>query len=231
MYQNAAGYYDTIFPVNPAATAFISRYLGQAPARILDIGCGTGKYTNALAGEHHATGIDPDAASIALARREYPDTSFHVADFFEFDPGQPFDLIFCIGNVIAHIPPDNIEAFVARVHGLLRPGGIWLFHTLNWDRILTQSTFAFPVIERAGVSFTRHYREITPGRVFFDTTLATANGETFTDRVPLYPLERDRIRTLHAPFTELAVFADYADTPFMPEAISQVRVYRRGATG
>lgn len=227
MYDDAAEYYDRIFPYNPEVVTFITGYLAQAPARVLDIGCGTGKYTAALAHDHHATGIDPDTKSIALARRNHPGVDFRTGDLLAFEEAGPFDLIFCIGNVIAHIPPDTVASFIIRVYTLLRPGGTWIVHTLNWDAILTKESYSFPVIERAGLAFTRHYHDIRPEGLHFDTAITDAAGARRENRVTLYPLTAARLRTIHQHFIEVDAFADYAGRPFTPDAMSQVRVYRR----
>ena len=227
MYGETARYYDTIFPFNPAVSSFLERQIVKSTARVLDVGCGTGKYTAALARSHDVTGIDPDAASIALARREYPDVKFAACDLFGFAASGPFDLVFCIGNVIAHIPPDALKQFVERVHQLLGPGGIWVFHTVNWDEILKKDVHVFPVIERSGLSFTRFYREITPDRVFFDTALSVPAGVTYPHRVPLYPLRRARVGALHQRFQSIAIYADYLESPDTEEATSRVYVFQK----
>ncbi|MBX3179828.1 MAG: methyltransferase domain-containing protein [Candidatus Hydrogenedentes bacterium] len=230
MYGDTAPLYDIIFPYNPAVVACIQRYLPAGPARILDIGCGTGKYSAALADDHEVTGIDPDSPSIAIARKRGSRARFDACDLFGLPNRGPFDLIFCIGNVIAHIPPDSIGPLVNAVRARLSPGGVWLFHTINWDPILRHETHAFPIISREGVTFVRRYQDIRPERVLFHTRLTAPGGEVREHRVPLYPLPAARIDALHEGFTLLDHFTDYSGSPFNPDAPAQIRVYRN-ATG
>jgi phytoene synthase len=52
----------------------------HAPARVIDIGCGEGRFCRMLAARGIATtGIDPAAALIDQARRLHPDGDYHVA--------------------------------------------------------------------------------------------------------------------------------------------------------
>jgi 2-polyprenyl-6-hydroxyphenyl methylase/3-demethylubiquinone-9 3-methyltransferase len=99
---------------------------------VLDIGCGAGLLTNELALHGHTvTGVDLSANSLKVAQQR--DTTRSVsylhADAFKL-PYAPesFDVI-CAMDFLEHIPqPGQIIAQVAR---LLRPNGLFFFHTFN----------------------------------------------------------------------------------------------------
>jgi SAM-dependent methyltransferase len=58
----------------------LSRHLtGRLPARILDLGCGTGRFSDALAQRFHAAvaAIDPSMKMLAIARRKQRDPRVH----------------------------------------------------------------------------------------------------------------------------------------------------------
>jgi len=104
-----------------------------APARALEVGCGTG--TNALwlaAQEFDVLGVDVSPLAIEKARGKATAASarharFEVVDFLAATPaGAPFDFVFDRGCF--HIfDDDGVRArFAARVAALLAPGGQWL---------------------------------------------------------------------------------------------------------
>ena len=63
-----SSYYDYLFPASPATVAFIDRRV-KPDSAILDLACGTGNYSIALANLGcKVTGIDLDEQMIDLAR-------------------------------------------------------------------------------------------------------------------------------------------------------------------
>jgi ubiquinone/menaquinone biosynthesis C-methylase UbiE len=108
---------------------------GKQPAqmRILEIGCGAGRMTKAIAAsfrEVHA--VDISAEMIAAAKRNLSglrNVFFYKnngADLSQF-PDESFDLAFSF-IVFQHIPDKNvIENYVQEVHRSLRPGAFFKF--------------------------------------------------------------------------------------------------------
>lgn len=93
----------------------------QAGERILDLGCGTGALTAAIAESGAAVeGVDQDAAMLALARREHPDLAFRQADGQALCADEPLDAVF--SNAAMHWMPDQ-DAVIGAVAEALRPGG------------------------------------------------------------------------------------------------------------
>ena len=98
----------------------------QQPGRALDLGCGPGALTLALAElGWTVTGIDFAEAAIGLARRSAADRGlqvrFVVADFADWSPVEPFDLV-----VSAYaLPPRGAQrdAALAVARRALAPGG------------------------------------------------------------------------------------------------------------
>jgi 2-polyprenyl-6-hydroxyphenyl methylase/3-demethylubiquinone-9 3-methyltransferase len=125
---------------NPWVSAMIARKrreAGVAPAaRVLDIGCGAGFLTNALAGEgHEVTGIDASPASLAVAGSHDPTrTVRYVAGDALSLPfaDASFDVV-CAMDFLEHVEePARVVAEAARV---LTPGGLFFFHTFDRNPI------------------------------------------------------------------------------------------------
>jgi 2-polyprenyl-3-methyl-5-hydroxy-6-metoxy-1,4-benzoquinol methylase len=130
----------------PTTERFL-RDAGLAPGmRVLDIGCGMGDVAMLVAdlvGPHGAvTSIDVDQASIETARGRASSAGLHHAtfrraDIATFTDAEPFDAI--VGRLVLEFQPDPAAA-IARLCGLLRPGGIMAFQEPSWKLWLTSTS-------------------------------------------------------------------------------------------
>jgi 2-polyprenyl-3-methyl-5-hydroxy-6-metoxy-1,4-benzoquinol methylase len=105
-------------------------WIGPAPRRILDLGCGYGFLADALAGEgHDVTGVDPDVRAIHTARTRQGGAYFICGgiDSLEDSVGR-FDWIL-LYHVLEHIP-HPVES-LAKLRRMLRPGGQLLIEVPN----------------------------------------------------------------------------------------------------
>ena len=151
----AAGESETDAVCYPGAPAFLNRYADWSQRRAvealialvgelagkhaLDVGCGTGRWTELLAVRGAAViGIDRSETMLAEARRrrrgldfrrmgatrlEFPDDSFHFAT---------------VVTVIQHLEPADQALAAAEIARVVRPGG----HVLAVDRVGRESAFA-----------------------------------------------------------------------------------------
>ncbi|NJN20529.1 MAG: methyltransferase domain-containing protein [Leptolyngbya sp. RL_3_1] len=93
----------------------------QPGERILDLGCGTGQLTAAIAAQGATvTGIDADAAMVAQAQQQYPELDFAVADARTFTLPEPVDAVF--SNATLHWV-NEAEGAIAQIWTALKPGG------------------------------------------------------------------------------------------------------------
>jgi trans-aconitate methyltransferase len=93
----------------------------QAGERILDLGCGAGQLTAAIAQRGAvALGIDASPEMVAHARANYPALDFRVGDAANFSVGEPLDAVF--SNAALHWVK-NAEAAAACVSRALKPAG------------------------------------------------------------------------------------------------------------
>ena len=98
---------------------------GLAPARTLDLACGTGFLTRWLPGA--VTGVDQSASMVEIAYSRRPDGAFEVGDALEPRPG--FERIFS-SHFYGHLDSGQREAFLGLprdelviVDSALRPDG------------------------------------------------------------------------------------------------------------
>lgn len=125
----------SLHEVDPVASYPVLTPLLRAGVRVLEIGCGTGWLSNAIAHRYKAsvTAVDFNPVAVqracAVAKAAGLDTEFSVADLFLYDPPEPFDVVISIG-VLHHT--DNCVAAVRRCcEQFVRPGGhvfIGLYH-------------------------------------------------------------------------------------------------------
>ena len=93
----------------------------QSGESILDVGCGTGHLTKAVAESGaHVVGIDSSPSMIETARITYPDLEFLVADARNFSFPIPFDAVF--SNAALHWIPEA-EEVVHSIATALKPCG------------------------------------------------------------------------------------------------------------
>lgn len=121
--------------VREAAERHFARPL--AGLRVLDVGCGGGLMSEALAREGAAVvGIDASAGNIGAARRHAAADPAVAArlDYRHGDPaatlqpGERFDLVLAL-EVVEHV--DDVPAFLAQVAGTVAPGGLLVASTIN----------------------------------------------------------------------------------------------------
>ena len=124
---DATAYGDDI----AAARALIARLVAEMrPAgSVLEIACGTGLWTEALAAWADtvmALDAAPETVAIARDRARSANVSFEVADVFTWRPATRFDVIF-FSAWLSHVPASRFGRFWELLRGLLAEGGRVLF--------------------------------------------------------------------------------------------------------
>ena len=103
-----------------------------AELRVLDIGCGAGLLSEAMARQGASvTGVDPAERNISIARAHAQssglDIDYRVGAVEDIDL-PPFDIVLNM-EVVEHV--DNLPDFMARCCALTRPGGLQFVATIN----------------------------------------------------------------------------------------------------
>lgn len=237
-YTEFSGYYETVFPFRQTILDFLRSWL-PAEGRILDIGCGTGAYCGQLTrGGRHCLGIDLDPHMIGEAERNHPEADFTILDMETIGvlPAGEFAGIYCIGNVLPHLPAGRLGAFLDDLKVLLKPGGVWIFQTVNFDALQGMPTYDFPVrrFPDEGLEFFRRYTDRGDGSLDFETRLVQRGKDVFAGEVVLHPRTSSRCldRHLEAGFELQGHFADFQESPFVaPQPSGSVYVFTAPGDG
>ncbi len=91
---------------------------------VLDLGCGTGFSAEYFASKGmKVEGVDFSKNMIAIAKRNYPNLKFSIADMREFDPDEEKDAVWA-GYSLFHFEQDQMERVIERIKTYLKPSGI-----------------------------------------------------------------------------------------------------------
>jgi glycine/sarcosine N-methyltransferase len=140
--------------------------------KVLDAACGTGRHAVAFARWGMRTaGADLSPAMIDRARQHARaagvDVAWSVAAFgglaaaFPADVGA-FDAVTCLGNSLPHLSDDAaLEAALADMARMLRPGGVLVVQNRNYDRVLADRMRFMPITARGAPGDETLYIRIT----------------------------------------------------------------------
>lgn len=101
---------------------------------MLDLGCGGGYMSEALAERGaHVVGVDPSAASLEAARRHAAQAGLRIDYRLGIGEAVPaangsMDRVVCV-DVLEHV--QDLSKVLSEIRRVLRPGGIFLFDTIN----------------------------------------------------------------------------------------------------
>lgn len=139
------GPYRTLHHINPARLAFIKRHITLKEQKILDIGCGGGILSEALAKEGAQTyGIDLSENVIKAARAHNPNINYRQITSADCVKNQEqYDHITCM-EMLEHVR--NPSRILKDIYQLLKPNGYAFLSTLN--RTLKSRIFAITLAEK-----------------------------------------------------------------------------------
>ena len=147
----------------------------EAPASVVDLGCGAGNVTRALAARWpHArvTGVDSSADMLEKARVALPGVQWVASGMDVWKPETPVDLIY--SNAALHWLPHH-QGLLERLLGFLAPGGVLAVQMpRNWGAPSHTSIDAaldglgLSPVERAGIDAAKLNTPVSEPAQYYD---------------------------------------------------------------
>lgn len=129
----AVDFWLAVAPPPDADLPFLEKVFG-APAgqAILDVACGAGRHSIALARRGYAvTGVDLSTTCLAEAQRRAKDVSieWHRGDMRELPWSNRFDGALCFGNSFGYSDREGTRAFLRTLAASLKPGAAFVLES------------------------------------------------------------------------------------------------------
>lgn len=142
LYRQLVEDYHLLFPAKKGQLSLLREMAGPVPARVLDCACGTGEYVAALAAAGYASfGIELDESMHQRAVTRHPELAerFILGDMMRADhlATGSFDLVYCIGNSLAHLEGiAEVASALKAMWELARPQGKLVLQVANFEYAL-----------------------------------------------------------------------------------------------
>ena len=201
--------------------------------RVLDMACGSGRHSVALALEGaDVVGFDSSTSMIQAAKELAAEngvaTRFMVADMTNLETvlKEKFDLIVCLGNSLALVPSLlEVKKLLSAVHSLLNSKGVFVAQVLNFEQIKkTKSRFFQPkggvTSEGDQVIFARFFSHLEPEEsttlVLTSFVKSSEGWSTTISSQSVLQLNQEALTQAvrAAGFGQFEVYSDYGRSPF-----------------
>ncbi|GJM05506.1 MAG: ubiquinone biosynthesis O-methyltransferase [marine bacterium B5-7] len=132
---DADGEFKTLHDINPVRLNFVTKQVSLKNLQIMDIGCGGGILTEAMAKQGAiVTGLDASKENIEIASQHATDKQLEInyvvstAESFAEDHIDSFDVITCM-ELLEHVP--DPASIIQAANKMVKPGGHVFFSTIN----------------------------------------------------------------------------------------------------
>jgi len=194
--------FKPLHDINPLRTGYVDKHAGLAGQKVLDIGCGGGILSEAMArAGAEVSGIDLAEASLNVAELHALESGLDIhyenvsaEDFAARHPGE-FDVVTCL-EMLEHVP--DPAAIVASCAALVKPGGHVFFSTINrnpksWLFAIVGAEYVLRLLPRGTHD---HKRFIKPSELASfvrqaDLAVGDVTGMTYNPLTRQYKLGQD----------------------------------------
>lgn len=177
LYTSFAWAYDLVVPSPAAPQPDEAARLFAGRRTLVDVGCGTGRHSAALAERgFDVVGVDASADMIDVARARTDAVAFEVGDLFAWRPEAPVDGVLCRG-VLNDITHDvDRQSGIDSLWEMLRPGGLLVLSVREIEK--TRVRFGRePVITRSeGGAFFRSEARFLGDVLMVDETISSSDA-------------------------------------------------------
>jgi SAM-dependent methyltransferase len=148
------------------------RLLGlDSPKKILDLACGFGRHTNRLAAlGHEMTGVDLTPGFLEIARldafQREVEVQYQQGDMRTITFEEEFDCVMLLFSAFGYFSDaDNLKVMI-NIMKALKPGGWFIFDTLNRDVLLKEMRSYFVVEKEGNLMIDRSSFDCINGRLY-----------------------------------------------------------------
>lgn len=132
---DAEGPFKTLHQINPCRLAYIEQFTALKGKKVLDVGCGGGILSEAMAAQGaKVTGLDLAEGSLKTAKMHLYESELEVdyqlqsIEDHATAHAEQYDVVTCL-EMLEHVP--DPEAIIDACLAALKPGGWLIFSTLN----------------------------------------------------------------------------------------------------
>jgi SAM-dependent methyltransferase len=201
---------------------FVQKVLQVAPpARLLDVPCGGGRHSRALAARgHDVTGVDLSPSFLEVARsKSVPgpgQVTWEQRDMRDLPWPAAFDGAFSLGNSFGYLDDAGNEAFLHAVARALKPGGRFVLDTGYLVEGLLPTLQERSWYEHGGIlSLADRRYNPADGRLYVEyTTVRDGKVEKWPMSARLHTYRELRRLFEAAGFTDLHGYGSLAGEPF-----------------
>ena len=160
----------------------ILRENGVESGRVVDLGCGSGIFAEALVeGGYDVFGIDISPAMVALARKRAPRAKFRAGSFLQVELPTGCDAVTSLGECFNYrfdkkLGIRALTTLFKRVHDALRPGGVFVFDIAGPGRVQRDGQSHF---EGDDWAILVNYRKRNDDRLVRDMTTFRKVGQRY----------------------------------------------------
>lgn len=156
----------------PRSISMLGEFISSSTSRILDAGCGNGRYLLPLSRNYDAVGIDVSATGVSKAdayiRKSGQEASLLVSTITELPFSESsFDAVLCYG-VLQHLFENERNQAMSEFKKVLKPGALLFFEAFGVDDMryggeeVERDTF----VRKGGIIY--HYFSETELRLLFN---------------------------------------------------------------